>query len=411
MTAYSLLELNTYLKRVLVLNFDEPVWVRAEIMQAKTHRGHTYIDLVEKAADGEHVQAQATAILWSRQRKVLEGKLNQNLDEWLTEGAEISFLVEVHFHEIHGLAFHIIDVDPVYTLGKLELQRQEALEKLRHDKILDQNKKCQLPGVIQKLAVISSDAASGYQDFLQQLKENAFGYAFDLHLYSNAMQGLQTKKELSENLKQIQEQNYFDCVVIIRGGGSRIDLSAFDAYGVAREIAQCRIPVLTGIGHETDSTLADLVAHRAFKTPTAAAAFIIDRNTIYENAFLEKIHQIEQLTNYVLQRELLQLKNQQNSLRYLPAEVLGRAQSELDQNEKVVDLLIHQSLNKQKSKLEKVATHLSALHHHSVLNRGYTLTTLEGRIIRSSGQVKKGASIETRFKDGVVTSKVQAQYD
>jgi len=411
LTAYSLLELNTYLKRVLVLNFEEPLWVRAEIMQAKTHRGHTYIDLVEKAADDEHVQAQASAILWSRQRKVLESKLNQNLDDWLTEGAEISFLVEVQFHEVHGLAFHVIDVDPAYTLGKLELQRQEALDKLRLEKLLDQNKKCQLPDVIQKLAVISSDAASGYQDFLQQLRENAFGYAFDLHLYSNAMQGLQTEKELSENLEQIRAQNYFDCVVLIRGGGSRIDLSAFDAYGVAREIAQCPIPVLTGIGHETDTTLADLVAHRAFKTPTAAAAFVVDRNAVYENTLLEKFHHVEQLTRYSLQRESLQLKNQENSLRYLPAEVWSRAQSELDRTKKVVDLLIDQRLNSEKSKIEKVATHLAALHHHSVLNRGYTLTTLEGRIVRSSAQIKKGNSIKTRFKDGVITSKVEAQHD
>ena len=408
MTAYSLLELNMYLKRVLVLNFDEPLWVRAEIMQVKMHRGHTYIDLIQKDPKGDQICAQSQAILWARQRKSLQNKLVEPLHHLLVEGGEVSLFVDVQYHEVHSLSLNILDIDPAYTLGKLEQQRQDTIRQLREKQLIEKNKSTKLPVVIQRLAIISSDQAAGYQDFIQQLERNAFGYAFETQLFRNAMQGGQTEKELITNFQEIKKGPSYDCVLILRGGGSRVDLRSFDALRICEEIAHCPFPVLTGIGHETDTTIADLTAYQAFKTPTAAAAFIVDRNAMFESQLVEHENAIRRLARHYLQLEGLNLQRCESLLIQEMKQTIQESYHAVDGIRTRIKHLGLQQLFRAKQHLEVTTVQLRSLDPRSVMKRGFTLTSTDGTLVKSVRSVKKDTKLQTRFADGVATSVVKS---
>jgi len=270
-------ELNGLVKKAVGEAFTAPVWVIGEISELKTNRsGHCYLNLIEKEENGDAIVAQARATIWSYTYRMLRPFFESTTGQQLTEGLKVLLSVSIEFHELYGYSLNIRDIDPTYTLGDMARRRREIIARLQSEGVADMNKELDLPLVPQKIAIISSSTAAGYQDFVDQLTNNPAGYHFDLKLFPAIMQGNQAETSIIGALEQIYlYENFFDAVVIIRGGGSQADLSCFDNYNLAYFITQFPLPVITGIGHEKDDSIVDMVAHTRLKTPTAVAEFLI----------------------------------------------------------------------------------------------------------------------------------------
>ena len=270
-------ELNGLVKKAVGEAFTAPIWVIGEISELKTNRsGHCYLNLIEKEENGDAIVAQARATIWSYTYRMLRPFFESTTGQQLTEGLKVLLSVSVEFHELYGYSLNIRDVDPTYTLGDMARRRREIIARLQSEGVAEMNKELDLPLVPQKIAIISSSTAAGYQDFVDQLTNNPVGYHFDLKLFPAIMQGNQAETSIIGALEQIYlYENFFDAVVIIRGGGSQADLSCFDNYNLAYFITQFPLPVITGIGHEKDDSIVDMVAHTRLKTPTAVAEFLI----------------------------------------------------------------------------------------------------------------------------------------
>ena len=309
-------ELNGLVKKALVEAFTAPVWVIGEISDLKTNRnGHCYLTLIEKEEDGDSIIAQARATIWSYTFRMLRPFFESSTGQQLTDGLKVLLSVSVEFHELYGYSLNIRDIDPTYTLGDLARRRREIIARLQSEGVAEMNKELELPLVPQKIAIISSPTAAGYEDFVKQIAGNAGGYHFDLKLCPAIMQGNQAESSIIGALEKIYTvEQFFDAVVIIRGGGSQADLSCFDNYNLAYHITQFPLPVITGIGHEKDDSIVDLVAHTRLKTPTAVAEFLISGVTQFDlnvdslkNQFVDVIskrivnakHEIEQVTRMI----------------------------------------------------------------------------------------------------------------
>src|SRR6056297_1727194 len=293
----SLLELNRSIQEKIKLNFPESVWVVAEISELKINRnGHCYLELIEKDAISENIIAKSRATIWAFTFRMLKPYFESVTGHELASGLKILIRVNVEFHELYGFSLNITDIDPNYTLGDLAQKKAETLRKLEEDGIVHMNKELEFPIVPQKIAVISSDTAAGYQDFMHQLINNKYGYTYYIKLFPAIMQGLKAEESIIDTLERIfHYDHFFDIVVIIRGGGSQADLNCFNNYHLASNVAQFPIPVLTGIGHDKDESIVDLVACQKLKTPTAVAEYIIEKTLAFEQMidfYKERIYDI-----------------------------------------------------------------------------------------------------------------------
>lgn len=288
-TKFTLSELNGQIKDALTGAFPSTVWVVAEISEIKENRsGHCYLELIEK--EGNEIIARARATIWSYAYRMIKPYFETTTGQFFTQGIKVLVQVLVEFHPSFGLSLNIKDIDPVYTVGDMALQRKEIISRLQHEGVFDMNRELQLPLVPQKIAVISSATAAGYQDFMNQLETNEFGFRFYVKLFQAVMQGVEAVPSIIRALEKIYRyDDFFDAVVIIRGGGATADLSSFDNYDLAFHITQFPIPIVTGIGHEKDDTIIDLVAHTRMKTPTAVAEFLVNG----VERFYEKLLQLE----------------------------------------------------------------------------------------------------------------------
>jgi exodeoxyribonuclease VII large subunit len=277
-------ELNRLVKNVIGEAFNSPLWIIGEISEIKINRnGHCYLVLVEKEENGDAIVAQAKATIWSYAFRMLQPYFETTTGQQLTEGLKVLVNVSVEFHELYGYSLNIRDIDPTYTLGDIARRRREIIARLHAEGVAEMNKELALPLVPQKIAVISSSTAAGYQDFINQLTNNPAKYHFHLQLFPAIMQGNQAESSIIGALDQIYPyEDFFDAVVIIRGGGSQADLSCFDNYNLAYYITQFPLPVITGIGHEKDDSIVDQVAHTRLKTPTAVAEFLISGVTQFD---------------------------------------------------------------------------------------------------------------------------------
>ncbi len=271
----TLFELNQWIKDALNTAIPGTVWVVAEVSELKENRnGHCYLELVEK--EGNEIVARARATIWSYTYRILKPYFETTTGQFFTHGLKVLVQVSVEYHPAYGLSLNIKDIDPAYTVGDMALQRKEIVERLQNEGVFDMNRELELPLVPQKIAVISSKTAAGYQDFINQLENNSPGIKFYTHLFEAYMQGSEAVPSIIFALDRIFEyEDFFDAVAIIRGGGATADLSSFDNYDLAFHITQFPLPVVTGIGHEKDDTIIDLVAHTRMKTPTAVAEFFI----------------------------------------------------------------------------------------------------------------------------------------
>ncbi len=448
----SLLELNQKIRNVMETNFPDTYRVVAEISEIKVNaRGHCYLELIEKAPDSDQPAARARAMIWAYTFRILKPYFETTTGQTLTAGIKVLVEAEVTFHEVYGLSLNIKDIDPAYTLGEMAVKRKEIIEQLRREGILEMNKQLPFPLVPQRIAIISSETAAGYQDFVHQLLNHPGRYHFDLELFPAMMQGKEAGDTIIAALETIyKREKKFDVVAIIRGGGSQADLSSFDNYRLAQHIAQFPLPVITGIGHEKDETVADLVAFAGLKTPTAVAEFILDRISNFEEKLLSLAAGIsyrtkETLTAYhqalkdhgwklkeTVQSHLVtQHRKMDGILRktvYLSKSLLEKEKNKLQQRklilkkngEMFISLHLQDLINARQSmgnlynnnitrfnhQLELFRQSITHLDPARILERGYSITHFQGKALKNGEKVKNGDILHTRLYKGSITSKV-----
>jgi exodeoxyribonuclease VII large subunit len=407
---YSLYELNEYLRRVIALNFAESVWITAEIGHVGISRGHYYIDLLQK--EENDIVAQMSAVIWAgefrRIARNLGGDTEPALMGVLAEGMEVKLKGRLDFHEKFGLKIIIEDIDATYTIGKLEMQRRQLIKELQKKGFFEKNKLIPLPTVIQKIAVISSETAAGWQDFRNHLFENTYAYHFDIELFQSAMQGSLVEKMMLQQLDNIHaRRREFDCLVIIRGGGSRLDLVAFDNPAICKAIAQFSLPVITGIGHDIDQSVLDMVAHTALKTPTAVADYITNRNVYFESTITEMYRFIQDYASNRLDTEGVALTRTEDFLNFKTNLMLKVHAQNIDSFEKEIKQNIRQLLKDEQVTLNNFSQIIDLMSIESILKRGFTVTKKGGKFVTSYTKIKKGDVIETVFSDGSINSKIE----
>ena len=403
METLSLRELTTFIRRVFALNLPDAVWISAELGQVSESRGHRWLTLVEKAEHDDGITAQLDAVIWGgTYKKLLRAHDRKTLAGVLQEGMSVRLRVTAAFHERYGLKLIVEDVDPAHTLGALELRRQATLERLAADTLLDRNARAPLPPLLQRLAVISAETAAGWADFRRQLQENDYGYAFRLELFPAAMQGIQTAEEVMTRLRQIHRRAAdFDAVVVVRGGGAKTDLAAFDDEALCRALAAARLPVLSGIGHETDDTVADRLVHRSLKTPTAVAAFLIEHSLRAEGRLLYLGRSMGEQVKSTLLREGERLERLRSGIdRGSAFNVQAQHLRTVARKEKL-HALVQGNLRLAASKLERQAALLDALRPETTLARGYAMVSQQGQLISDPAQLRSGA-VDIRLRHGRV---------
>lgn len=407
MQTYSLFELNEYIRRILALNLPDAIWVTCEIAQFNESRGNYFLELVEKSAEEDTLIARTEAAIWGSTYRKLRRKIGKKLVEILQEGLEVKLQVSVSFHERYGLKMVVEDVDPTYTLGKLALQRQQTIDRLEKEGKLYLNAQLELPTVLQKIAVLSSPSAAGLQDFENQVRFNPYHYHFQLDLYPTAMQGDRVSAEMRTQLKKIiKRADQYDVVVIIRGGGARLDLQAFSDYDLCAALADCPLPVLTGIGHDMDETVADNVAYQSLKTPTAVADFLVQHNASFEGELMLWAQRLGQISRLKWQEAESVLAQHTQVLQLRSENLMQQQQQVLHYLQEMLSPLSQIQVEQQKTNIDQLNQLLQLLDPAATLARGYSISIKEGKIVRSKTELSPSDEVEIRFNDGSVKSKI-----
>jgi len=398
----SLFELNNEIKNLLKETFCEGLWVRAEISDVKENfNNHCFLELVEKEEDTGEVIAKQRATIWANTYRVIKPYFAEQTGENLKAGMKILIFCTVEMHENYGLSLSITDIEPSFTIGEIALQKTKIINQLTQEGIINMNKSLPFPAVPQRIAVISSKTAAGYEDFLHQLKNNSFGFKFYVKLFEALMQGQQTEISVVEQLDKIyQNAQLFDIVVIIRGGGATSDLSAFDNYNIAAHCAQFPLPIICGIGHQRDSSVLDEVAHKSVKTPTAAAELLISKMQQQDDF-------INSSTQKIITFSRQNIDNQKNILKEYSYQIPLMVFNLLKNNHQKINYLsinlkngTKKIFSVEKSKLEMAQKTIELLSPQTILKRGYTLTQKNGKTVLSASEISVGDRLNIIFADG-----------
>lgn len=398
----SLYELNKLIKSILSDGLPQLLWVRAETSDVRVNQnGHCYLEFIEKDSQGRSIVAKSRAAIWANTFNLLKMYFESETGQAFSSGLKVLVQVSVEFHELYGMNLTVHDIDPAYTLGDQARNRAAILRQLQEDGVIDLNKELELTVPANRIAIISSPTAAGYEDFCDQLYNNVYGFVFYTKLFPSIMQGDRTADSIIAALEQIYEyQDSFDAVVIIRGGGATSDLSSFDSYLLAASCAQFPLPIITGIGHERDETVLDIVAHTRAKTPTAVAEFLI--GNIEDTAY-----RLNELTNRIvnsvgqkLQNNLLLLNTNQTQVAYLIKNRQKEQAILLTTLSVQLKKTVQQKLKDSKNSLDMFEKHISLVSPLNVLKKGYTLTLKDGKVLKSALATKQGDVITTRFADG-----------
>jgi len=405
----SLTELQLIIRDSLYMALPEMYWIVAEISEIKeNYAGHCYLELIEKQPDEKNVRSRAKAIIWSNRYRFLKSLFENITGEPLRDGLKILVKIKVEYHELYGLSLVISDIDPSFTIGEMAIKRQQIIRRLEEEGIFTMNKELEFPDLPQRIAVISSKNAAGYTDFMNHLKENSFGYVFHTALFETAMQGSDTEQGIVNALDLIAENAHlFDIVAIIRGGGAQSDLSWFDNYNIAYHITQFPLPVITGIGHDKDLSVTDLVANRAMKTPTAVADFLIDSMAGVESVIIDMSNKIRDIARVILERNRIRIESVKIKLSPLALRMISGKTMTIETFRNRLKTGSANTLNMIRMKTDGFTNTLDILNPVNVLQRGYTITSFNGKIIKKSTQLKRGDLIDTRFSDGTVGSRVE----
>lgn len=396
----TLRELQLRIKQVLEGQFALPLWVSAEIAEIKLNRsGHCYLELVEKGGDNGVPTAQARAVIWRSHYARIAGYFEAETGQRLDAGIRILAKVLVTYHEIYGFSLQITDIDPSYTLGDMERQRQQTIAQLQQEGVWEMNREVPMPAVVQRVAIVSSAQAAGYQDFLKELARSP--YRFDLTLFEAYMQGAAAEESIIEALCAIAEHaEEFDAVVMIRGGGSRSDLNCFNAYRLCAHIAQFPLPVVTGIGHDKDTSVADMVAHTALKTPTAVAGWLVERMETVDGWLDAAALQLHDGVLRLARTEQLRLEEFAGSVRHLAQALLRQRGVELKARDEAFRSAAEVFLKQQRQRLDALGEVVASRSPHEILRMGFAVVRSQGRAVVSARDVRPGQPLTIEVADG-----------
>lgn len=409
MNPLTLLDLNGLVRRQLEQSLSDTYWVQAELSDVRTHgAGHCYLEFIQKDARGNNLVAKARGVIWSNVFRLLKPYFEESAGQAFASGIKVLVEVSVNFHELYGYSLTVHDIDPTYTMGDMARRRREILARLEEEGVLTLNKELAIPVLPQRVAVISSASAAGYGDFCDQLHHNLRGYSFCTELFPALMQGDRVEESVLAALDKIMARaDSFDVVVIIRGGGATSDLSGFDTYLLAAACAQFPLPIVTGIGHERDDTVLDMVAHTRVKTPTAAAELLIscmDRAADCLDELLHRLHTSVQMRLDHEHRRLEQCR------RRIPSAVyrrVGDAKLSLQRLQGRLAQVSVSLLAYRRHRLELLQQRIADASPDRLLARGYSLTLKEGHVLKDASSLQPGDVVETRLAKGAFTAVVK----
>jgi exodeoxyribonuclease VII large subunit len=402
MQVFTLFEINQYIRQAIGLNFPDEYWVEAEISNSRESRGHLYCELLEIESLNNTVIAQVGAAIWKDQLSKLKKQHATHFSRIFRDGQKVRVRVTIDFHERFGLKLNILDIQAEFTLGLQEKNRQETLLFLAQKGYLEWNKQKILPGFLKDIAIISSPTAAGYQDFISQLTNNNHSYQYNLCLFPAAMQGQKVGIEVAEQIKNITGRGKeFHTIVLIRGGGSKIDLSDFDNRELAIAIAESRIPVLTGIGHDIDLSIADRVAHTHLKTPTAVANFIIDHNQNSEYILSQTYTEIFKFLRQKIEQDQNKIQQLEFKINTYTKDRINREKLSLQTKSMQLYNLLSKALTEAKTKVSSLLHEIQIHDPKTLLDKGYALIEQDEKRIYSVYEMKEeGFSIH--LKDGKI---------
>jgi exodeoxyribonuclease VII large subunit len=408
MEKLSLTELQQIIKDSLYIALPDFYWVMAEISEIKeNYAGHCYLELIEKQPDEKNTRARVKAIIWSNRYRFLNAFFQNTSGESLKEGMKILVRIKVEYHELYGLSLVISDIDPSFTIGEMALKRQMIIRRLEEEGVFTMNRELEFPVVPQKIAVISSEGAAGYRDFISHLKGNSSKFVFYTALFETVMQGTETEQSVISALNRVADHpGMFDVAVIIRGGGSQSDLSWFDNYNIAYHVTQFPIPVITGIGHEKDLSVTDMVASQALKTPTAVADHLIERIADAEAGLNNIISGIYAITESVIDKNRSLLESFKMKMISGAGSIAAGMKTLIERHRSDLTKGTFYMLDKAQTKTTVLENTLGILDPENVLRRGYSITTLNGRLIKSAMETRIDDILSTRFSNGEIKSKV-----
>ena len=409
---FTLRQLNLLVREAIEDALPDEYWVEAELSECRENSGHCYMELIEKDERSNTPVARASAKCWRQTWMMVKPYFERTTGQPLRAGMKVLLRVYAQFHETYGFSWIVSDIDPTYTLGDMARKRQEIIRQLKEEGVFDLQRELRIPTFAQRIAVISAQNAAGYGDFCRQLEDNDYGFRFDVQLFPAIMQGEQVEQSVISALNQIYNLHSplnFDVVVIIRGGGATADLSGFDTLALAENVAQFPIPIITGIGHERDESILDMVANTRVKTPTAAAALLID-NLL---RVLERLDDASQRITYAVNQRISNQKTKIATMTTLIPTLALRVVSDqrhrIELLENRLPVAIERRLTNQKHLLESLSIKLQGFDPQLLLSRGYSITLHNGRAVRDPRQLKPGDEIETRVEKGTIHSVVKSE--
>jgi exodeoxyribonuclease VII large subunit len=408
MNSISLSELTAQIQETIRLGFDKPVWIRAEISELRENTGgHCYLELIEKDIDTDSLLAKSKATIWANTYRMLKPYFESSTGQSLRAGLNVLVAVTVEFHGVYGFSLNIRDIDPAFTIGEMAARRLKIIRQLEADGIIDMNKQLPLALPVQRIAIVSSATAAGYDDFCNQLSNDPSRFVFYTKLYPAVMQGDQAEASIISALEKIYENiDLFDVVVIIRGGGATTDLACFDSYDLALNCAQYPLPIIAGIGHQRDISILDMVAHTSVKTPTAVAEFLISNLQETENQVSDIFSDIHYLVRNRIENEYRTIDQSRMRIKQTLRGWVIQKTHLLDRQKNRLKSNIRMQLIKQNNNLLLLEKNIETHSHGFLLKHGYTITTLNGKRITSANQVKPGDKVRTYVHDGNFESEV-----
>ena len=409
MERLTLVELNGLVRDAIEDALPEEYWVEAELSECREHGGHCYMELIEKDERSATPVARASAKCWRQTWVMVKPYFERTTGQQLRAGMKVLLRVYAQFHEAYGFSWIVSDIDPTYTLGDMARKRQEIIRQLKEEGVFDLQRELRIPTFAKRIAVISAEHAAGYGDFCRQLEDNDYAFKFDVTLFPAIMQGEQVEASVVDALNEIyQHISDFDVVCILRGGGATADLSGFDTLALAENVAQFPLPIITGIGHERDESILDMISNTRVKTPTAAAALLTD-NLL---RVLERLDDASQLLSYAVNQRINSQKARMATLTTLIPTLVLRMVSDqrhrIETTKSRLPIAIERRLTHQKHLLESLSLKLQGFDPQLLLSRGYSITLKDGRAVRDPQQLKPGDEIETRVEKGTIRSVVKS---
>ena len=423
MERYTLRQLNMMVRDAIDTELPDEYWVEAELSECRENGGHCYMELIEKNEHSNTPVARASARCWRQTWLMVKPYFERTTGQPLRAGMKVLLKVYAQFHETYGFSWIVSDIDPTYTIGDMARKRQEIIRQLKEEGVFDLQRELSIPTFAKRIAVISAQNAAGYGDFCRQLEDNEYGFRFEVTLFPAIMQGEQVEQSIIAALNAIyaaisnwqlaigQEQTAnsqqpFDVVVIIRGGGATADLSGFDTLALAENVAQFPLPVITGIGHDRDESILDMVANTRVKTPTAAAALLIDNLLRVLERLDDASQRIANAISQRLARQHYQLSILNSQLSTLALRIVSEQRHRIETIGNRLPIAIERRMTAQKHLIAQMELKLQGFDPQLLLSRGYSITLKDGKAVRDPKQLKPGDEIETRVEHGTILSVV-----